>query len=152
MSRPSVPNSIHHIKLPATDISKTRDFYVHIVGLEYIPKYDHRTKDGHLFAFLLRLPGDSVSNTMIEIRYNPAPAEAQKGWDPITYGVRTKNDVDEWKMFLDSKDVTCSRVFTALQAWVLCALDTDGKIVRLYTEETHEWNTDFDHDSFWLGN
>jgi catechol-2,3-dioxygenase len=148
MSRSAASWGINHIKIPATDIFKTRNFYADILGLEYLPALDHKSKDGDLFAVMLHFPQGSATQHWIEIRLNPAQAEAQKGWDPVTYGVRTRKDLDDWKEFLESKSVTCSRVFTGLQAWVLCALDPDGKIVRLYYDETHEWTTKFDHDDF----
>jgi catechol 2,3-dioxygenase-like lactoylglutathione lyase family enzyme len=150
MSRPAIPWGLNHIKIPATDIEKTKNFHTNILGLEYLPALDHQTKNGDLFAAMLQSPQGSATTHWIEIRLSAVQAEAQKGWDPVTYGVRTKKDLDDWKVFLESKGVTCSRVFTGLQAWVLCALDTDEKIVRLYCDDTHEWTTDFDHDDFWL--
>lgn len=150
MSRPAIPWGINHIKLPAIDILKTKDFYTDILGLQYLPELDHRDGHGKLFAVMLQFPQGSPTTHWIEIRLNPAQSEVQQRWDPVTYGVKTKKDLDDWKAFLERKGVTCSRVFTGLQAWVLCALDPDGKIVRLYCDETHEWTTDFDTDDFWL--
>lgn len=150
MSRPTIPWGINHIKLPARDVLKTKDFYTDILGLEYLPALDHKDENGNLFAVMLQFPKGSATTFWIEIRHNVAQAEAQKGWDPVTYGVRSKKDLENWKAFLESKGVACSRVFTGLQAWVLCVLDPDGKIVRLYCDETHDWTTEFDVDEFWL--
>lgn len=33
-----------------------------------------------------------------------------------------------------------SRVLKGLIGWVLCAEDPDGKRIRLYTKEEHEWS------------
>ena len=150
MSRPTLPWGINHIKIPAKDTIKTKDWYVNTLGLEYLPELDHKRQNGELFAVMLKFPEGSPTTHWVEIRLNPAQAEAQKGWDPVTYGVKTKKDLDEWKTCLESQGVTCSPVFTGLQAWVLCVLDPDGKIVRLYCDETHEWTTDVSHDNFWL--
>ena len=150
MSRPNLPWGINHIKIPATDVLKTRDWYTNILGLEYLPALDHKNEKGELFAVMLKFPEGSPTSHWIEVRLQPAQVEAQKGWDPVTYGVKTKKDLDDWKTFFESKGVTCSPVFTGLQAWILCALDPDGKIVRIYCDEIHEWTTEFSHDDFWL--
>lgn len=38
-----------------------------------------------------------------------------------------------------------------MKGWVMAAEDPDGKIVRLYTTEEHEWTTDVNRDTYWLG-
>ena len=141
---------INHIKLPATDILRTSEFYCQVIGTRYLPHFDHRNKDGDLFAVMLSMPHTLHSSIMIEIRHNEAQAQAQRGWDPITFGVRTKQDLEDWKLWFERSGVQCSRIFTGLKAWVLCALDPDGKIVRLYCDEEHPWTTDFNVDEFWL--
>ena len=140
---------INHIKLAASDILRTKEFYGNIIGLNHLPHYDHRNKQGELFALMHSMT--HVSTTLLfEIRHNEAQAQAQKGWDPITWGVGTKKDLEEWKQWFEKNEVECSRVFTGIKGWVLCALDPDGKIVRLYCDEEHEWTTEFDTDEFWL--
>jgi hypothetical protein len=67
-----------------------------------------------------------------------------------TFGVLKKSDLDEWVRFFESQNVQCSRIFTGLKGWVACALDPDGKIVRIHCQEEHEWTTNFDTDDFWL--
>ena len=145
---------INHIELAATDILKTKEFYCDILGLEYLPQYDHRAKDSELFAVMLQIQHltstGSTTPILVEIRHNPEQAQAQQGWDPLTIGMKTKRDLEDCKAWYESKGIMCSRVFTGLKAWVLCALDPDGKIARTYCEEEHEWTTDFDHDDFWL--
>lgn len=87
---------------------------------------------------------------LCEIRHNEDQAEAQQGWDPITFGVRTRADLEVTRKWFEANGVECSRVFTGLKGWVIGALDPDGKIVRVYCEEEHQWTTNFDKDDFWL--
>lgn len=142
---------INHLKLPATDIRKTLDFYIKIMGCEYLPQYDHYNKENELFAVMFKVKHNS-DNIIVEVRRSPDHAKAQAGWDSITFGVRTRADLEAWKGWFESNGVKCSRVFRGLKGWVSCALDPDGKIVRLYCDEEHEWDTEnFDEDSFWLG-
>lgn len=159
---------INHLKLAANDISKTRDFYCNILNFTHHTKWDHYTASGKLFAVMLTFEhtipptsksADPNTNTegatqttpiLCEIRRNEAQAKAQGGWDPITFGVKTKVELERAREWFEANGVKCSRVFTGLKGWVFGALDPDGKIVRVYCEEEHQWTTDVDRDEFWL--
>jgi catechol-2,3-dioxygenase len=142
-------NGIHHLKLPCHSITATHDFYTRILPFEPQPQYDHLNVAGQLFAKIFL---HKASNLLIEVRYHPAQATAQKGWDPITFGVSKRKDLDDWGSWFDTNGVKRSRVFMGLKSWILAAEDPDGKIVRLYVEdEEHEWTTKPDSDVFWLG-
>ncbi|KAK8109862.1 hypothetical protein PG999_007999 [Apiospora kogelbergensis] len=142
---------LNHLKLASHDILATRDFYTTVFPFTYLPDYDHRRADGSLFAVMFRHDvapmgrvlgrgtATGTGNTLIEARQNSAQAKAQVGWDPVTWGVSTRADLDDWSRWLDQKGVEHSRVLKGVKGWVLCARDPDGKIVRLYTEEEHEW-------------
>jgi catechol 2,3-dioxygenase-like lactoylglutathione lyase family enzyme len=144
MARP-VLSGVHHIKLAASDIRKTQAWYTDILGLKYIPQYDHKTADGDLFAVLL-----SLDQMLVEVRLDATQAQKDEGWNPITWAVPLRKDLEEWKAWFELNGVKCSRVFVGLKGWVVCALDPDGKMVRIYCDEAHEMTTDFDHDDFWL--
>lgn len=70
---------INHLKLPASDILTTKDFYCNIMRCQYLPQFDHRNKQGELFAVMVQLNHNS-GKVIIEIRQNPDQAEAQEGW------------------------------------------------------------------------
>jgi catechol 2,3-dioxygenase-like lactoylglutathione lyase family enzyme len=154
MSRPQL-TSIHHIKLAASSIPRTQHFYTSILGLSHILQFDHKTSSGDLFATMLQLPSSpshpNSNSTLIEIRLNATQAQKDAGWNPITWAVPLRKDLEEWKQWFESNGVRCSRVFVGIKGWVLCALDPDERIVRVYCEEEHAWTTDFDTDEFWLG-
>ncbi|KAK3045868.1 hypothetical protein LTR09_012599 [Extremus antarcticus] len=153
MSRPNFIG-INHLKFAAADILKTKNFYCSIMNFGYLADYDHRMPSGELFAVMLQLEHTTSSGAttpiLVEIRHNEAQAKAQQGWDLVTIGVRTKDDLDACKSWFEANGVECSRVFTGPKGWVLAALDPDGKIVRVYCDEEHEWTTEFDEDDFWL--
>jgi len=149
MERPTPFTKINHIKLAAKDIRRTQSFYAEILGCIYIPEYDHKTAEDELFASMVKLQHEG-KDFIIEIRHNEQQAKVQEGWDPITWGVPAHKDLDIWEAWFGEHGVKSSQVFTAIKGWVLCALDPDGKIVRIYCDEEHEWTTNFDHDEFWL--
>lgn len=55
---------------------------------------------------------------IVEFRYVPEQAEAQKGWDPITWGVGTRADLQAWEDWWEANDVKRSKIFTAIKGWV----------------------------------
>jgi catechol 2,3-dioxygenase-like lactoylglutathione lyase family enzyme len=150
MQRPKT-YGINHLKLPARDLHRTLAFYTDVMGCEYIQEYDHRNAQGELFAVMVKFKQQSTSDMIIEIRKNEEYAHKQVHWDPITWGVSTRRDLEDWKAWFEHCNVKCSaKIFTGLKGWVLSALDPDKRIVRIYCDEEHEWTTEFDHDEFWL--
>lgn len=114
-----------------------------------MPQYDHFTPDHKLFAKMFQ---HEASQLIVEVRYVPSQASAQRGWDPITYGVGTKKDLEAWAEWLESKGVEHSPILTGIKGWVMGCEDPDGRIVRLYVEnEEHDWTDHPDQDERWLG-
>ncbi|KAK8102696.1 hypothetical protein PG984_015842 [Apiospora sp. TS-2023a] len=138
---------LNHLKLASVDLNAIATFYTTIFPFTYLPHYDHHRPDGSVFAVMFR---HEASGILVEARQNPAQAAAQVGWDPVTWGVDTRADLEAWARWLDSRGVDHSRVLRGVKGWVLCARDPDGKIVRLYTEEEHEWALP-EEDEVWLG-
>ena len=148
-TRPSSFSGINHLKLPSFSVQKTVDFYTNIFPFTYLPQYDHFTPDHKLFA---KMFWHEPTKLIIEARYVPTQAEAQKGWDPITWGVGTRKDLEEWAAWFDANSVKRSRIFTGIKGWVMGCEDPDGRVVRLYVEEEdHEWTDHPDEDAYWLG-
>lgn len=140
---------IHHLKLPCHSISRTFDFYTRIFPFSPLPQYDHFTPDHKLFA---RIFTHAPTNLLVEVRYVPSQVQVQRGWDPITWGVATRRDLEEWGAWLDANGVKRSRILTGIKGWLMGCEDPDGRIVRLYvTDEEHEWTDHPDRDEFWLG-
>ena len=151
-TKPTMPSSfkgINHLKLPCHSLKKTYDFYTTIFPFKPLPQYNHYTPKHKLFAMMFTY---EPSKLIIEVRYSPTEATAQKGWDPITWGVGTRKDLEEWGNWLDASNVKRSPVLMGIKGWVMGCEDPDGRIVRLYVEdEEHEWTDHPDKDEYWLG-
>lgn len=168
MSTPR-PNftGINHLKLAASGIAETRLFYCNILNFTQHTHWNHYTGSGELFAIMLKVEylvpptsttaspststegADQTTPTLCEIRYHEAQARVQEGWDPIIFSVETKADLETAGDWFEVKGEGCSKVFTVLKGWVVGVLDPDGKVVKVYCEEQHEWTTEFDKDDFW---
>ncbi|CAM6113161.1 unnamed protein product [Calypogeia fissa] len=152
-TKPSMPQSfsgVNHLKLPAHSIRKTHDFYTRVFPFKPIPQFDHFTPDHKLFAKMIS--HEHSTKLLVEIRYAPAQAAAQKGWDPITWGVGTRKDLEDWAEWLDANGVRRSPILTGIKGWIMGCEDPDGRIVRLYVEGKElEWTDHPDEDEYWLG-
>ena len=71
-----------------------------------------------------------TTKLIVEVRHTPDQAEKQKGWDPVTWGVKSRQDLEDWATWFDECGVRRSKVFTGIKGWVLGCEDPDGKIVR----------------------
>ncbi|KAJ7110635.1 hypothetical protein C8R44DRAFT_261851 [Mycena epipterygia] len=138
---------IHHLKLPTHSIAAKLAFYTTVLPFVHLPHLDHRHPSGELFGVLLQ---HTPTDLLIELRHNPTQATAQRGWDVITWSVKTHADLETWRAWLVSKGVECSRVLKGFQGWVLAAEDPDGAMVRWYCKESHEWDENVDIDERWI--
>lgn len=142
-------NGINHLKLPVHSLRATLHFYTTVFPFTPAPHYDHFTPEHKLFAQMFI---HEPTNLIVEARYNPSQADAQRGWDPITWGVGTRKDLEEWAAWFDLHGVVHSKIFTGIKGWVMGCEDPDGRIVRIYVEdEEHEWTDHPDRDEKWLG-
>lgn len=81
---------------------KTWEFYTKILPFTPLPQYDHFTPDHKLFAKMFYY---EPTKLIVEVRYMPEQAEAQKGWDPVTYGVGSRQDLEDWGKWFDANGV-----------------------------------------------
>ncbi|KAM0812028.1 putative Glyoxalase/fosfomycin resistance/dioxygenase domain-containing protein [Seiridium cardinale] len=147
-AKPTSFSGINHLKLPCDDIIKTSEFYERVFPFKRIHKYNHYTPDHKLFAIMLQ---HEPTNLIVELRYVPLQAKAQKGWDPITWVVGTRKNLEEWAAWLDGHSVQRNMGLTGIKGWVMACEHPDGRIVRLYVEdEEHEWTDHPDKDEYWL--
>ncbi|KAF4987814.1 hypothetical protein FGRMN_10130 [Fusarium graminum] len=128
VTKPKSFTGINHLKLPCHDIIKTGEFYESIFHLKRIIKYNHYTPDHELLAIMLE---HEPTKLIVELRYAPAQATAQKCWDPITWGVGTRADLEEWRVWLDVNGVPRSKVLVGVKGWVMACEDPDGRIVMI---------------------
>ena len=109
---------------------------------------------------------------------NKEEALKNRRFDPVTWGVNTKTDLESWAEWLDGKGVKRSRLLKGAVGWLIVfevrfsqaeyrskdgiekasrrrkadsSQDPDGRFLRLYTYETHEMTADVDEDAYWLG-
>ncbi|MTD53251.1 VOC family protein [Amycolatopsis pithecellobii] len=135
MSAPAL-NGIHHIRIPVSDLDTSRTWYQRVLDATYRPEFNHYAPDGTLTAYILEVP----TLPMIELRLAPLTAAGCKGFDPLIFSVPGRSDIEAWIRHLDAEGVEHSPQLRGLLGWTLVFLDPDGLALRVYTEETHEWD------------
>ncbi|MGF6539443.1 VOC family protein [Paraburkholderia youngii] len=147
MSRPTIAG-IHHLKFNVSNLDRSLDFYARALGAKRLPEFDHRRRDGELFAYILDI---EHLGTYLELRASPERAAREAGLDPVTFSVQTHRDLLAWHDHLEANGIRHSPVFTGVLGWLLAAEDPDGRHLRFYTLETHPVTSDFSSDPYWLG-
>jgi catechol 2,3-dioxygenase-like lactoylglutathione lyase family enzyme len=118
----------HHVKLPVTDVERSRDWYTRTLG--FAVELDF-VEDGVLMGVALRDPSGTVP---LALRCDPDRAKAMSGFDPIAIGVPTDADVERWRDRLTELGEPHGGIVTGHLGPVLVGLrDPDGIEVRLYT-------------------
>ena len=119
-----------HVKLPVTDVARTRDWYRRVLGFEVTLEF---VEDGTLMGLALSDPGGSID---LAIRRDPARGAALAGFDPIALAVASRADVQAWRQRLDELGEPHGGSITGHRGGsVLVGLhDPDGIEIRLYAD------------------
>jgi catechol 2,3-dioxygenase-like lactoylglutathione lyase family enzyme len=139
---------LHHLKFAVSDLDASLAFYEAALGARRIAAFDHRRHDGTVYAVILDVPG---LGTYLELRQDRDAAAAQAGFDPVTFAVRTRSDLDLWASHLDRRGIEHSPTLTGLLGWLLVFDDPDGRRLRFYTREVHGPELAPSRDERWLG-
>jgi catechol 2,3-dioxygenase-like lactoylglutathione lyase family enzyme len=146
-------SGLHHLKIPVSNLGISVAWYERVFGARQRTEFDHRDRDNILYAVIMDIPGLGVNT---ELRLAPKAARAVAGYDPVTYGVANRAELDRWATHLDACKVDHSPIITGYIGHVLIFSDPDGLILRLYTNPEQGLDAaDFDPsradiDSPWL--
>ncbi|MEV4297053.1 VOC family protein [Microbispora rosea] len=120
-------NGFHHVKLPVTDVERSRDWYERVLGLRVFIEF---VEDGTLMGVALRDASDVVD---VALRRDPVRAAAMAGFDPMALCVPTLRDLKAWQQRLDDLSEPHGGIVTGHVGQVLVGLhDPDGIEIRFY--------------------
>jgi catechol 2,3-dioxygenase-like lactoylglutathione lyase family enzyme len=124
----------HHVKLPVSDVVRSRDWYARVLGLRTVLEF---VEEGVLMGVALTDPDDTLQ---LALRQDPRRAGAWAGFDPIAVRIPTLADLDAWQARLDALGVPHGGTVTGHAGRVLVGLhDPDGIELRLYADtRAHE--------------
>ncbi|MEV1202460.1 VOC family protein [Microbispora rosea] len=126
-------NGFHHVKLPVTDVERSRDWYERVLGLRVFIEF---VEDGTLMGVALRDASDVVD---VALRKDPVRAAAMAGFDPMALCVPTLRDLKAWQQRLDDLSEPHGGIVTGHVGQVLVGLhDPDGIEIRFYHPAQHD--------------
>jgi len=124
---------VHHVKIPVTDLARSLDWYRQVFGLR--PTMAFPEADGVVRGFVGEVPG--LTPVALAFRVNPEAAAGNRGFDPVSFGVGTREDLETWVLHLDDLGIKHSPVIEASIGWLLVFDDPDGLTLHLYTWAEH---------------
>jgi catechol 2,3-dioxygenase-like lactoylglutathione lyase family enzyme len=123
---------IHHLKLPVTDLSRSREWYFSRLGYQVQMEF---VEQGRLMGVALNHPNGGPP---LALRLDPERARAAAGFDYFSIGVPDKDAIDRLAAGLTRLGESHAGVHWASIGWILPELhDPDGHEVRFYTIQHH---------------
>ena len=123
---------IHHLKLPVTDLERSREWYLRRLGYQVQMEF---VEQGRLMGVALTHPNGGPP---LGLRLDPERARAAAGFDYFSIGVPDKDAIDRLAAGLTRLGESHAGVHWASIGWILPELhDPDGHEVRFYTIQHH---------------
>lgn len=138
MTQPELAG-IHHVKIPVTDLRRSLEWYGRVFG--YRTTLVFPEADGVIRGAGGEIPG--LGQVSIAFRENPEAARGCRNFDPVSFGVADRADIEAWMAHLDSLGINHSPLIEASVGWLLVFDDPDGLQLHLYTWAGH--NIDQSH-------
>jgi catechol 2,3-dioxygenase-like lactoylglutathione lyase family enzyme len=124
---------IHHVKMPVTDLDRSRDWYGRVLGFKVT--YEFQDADGVVRGVAGEVPG--LGGSMLCLRVNSQAAQGCQGFDPVSFAVPDRADIETWAAHLDTLGIPHSPVIEASIGWLLVFNDPDGLDLHLYSWAAH---------------
>jgi len=123
-------SGFHHVKLPVADLTRSRQWYTSVLGLQVEIEF---TEDGVVKGLAL---ADVARSLGLALREDPERAAAVAGFDLVALRVPTRDAVQAWRRRLDELGQPHGGVVTGHNGGsVLVGLhDPDGIEIRLYAD------------------
>lgn len=118
---------IHHIKLPVSDLARSREWYERVLG--YAVEVEFPDADGIVRGVGGRLPG----GIPVALRQNAEAAAGNAGFDPVSFAIADRTAADSWTAHFDALGIRHSGIRSGTRGWVVDVYDPDGLTVRLYS-------------------
>jgi catechol 2,3-dioxygenase-like lactoylglutathione lyase family enzyme len=131
VTRPVAVAGVHHLKVPVTDLARSRSWYADVLSL--VVELEFRDDDGTVRG----LAFERRCGLTLCLREDVARARALAGFDPFAVLVPTRADLDGVLDRLEELGVPHSPIITASLGWLVRVADPDGIELRFYTEERH---------------
>jgi catechol 2,3-dioxygenase-like lactoylglutathione lyase family enzyme len=125
-------DGIHHVKIPVTDLARSRDWYASRLGYRVDVEFE---EGGRLVGLLL---GHPRGGPRLALRLDPGRSAGLADFDFFAIGVPSRTAIEDLARRLTTLGEQHAGVHRATAGWILPLLhDPDGHEVRFYTTEHH---------------
>jgi len=117
---------VHHVRLPVSDIIRSRDFYTSALGFETrltVEEADH----------IIGVVVVHRSGVTLGLHAAPARARALFGFCSVALSVGDRSDLTSWCEYLDTLGVSHSPPTEGHVGWYVQVPDPDGLVIELHT-------------------
>lgn len=117
---------LHHVRLPVSDVMRSRDWYVDVLGFE--PRLCLEEEDQVIGAVVALQEGLTLG-----LHHAPELARALSGFCPVALEVGRSDELTRWCARLDTLGIDHSEPAEGHLGWYVELSDPDGLVIRLHT-------------------
>jgi catechol 2,3-dioxygenase-like lactoylglutathione lyase family enzyme len=121
---------VSHIALTVTDVDKSRDWYVDVLGCQHMMDTDRGDIKGRL---MIHPAGLMIGMTSHAGQESGGFSEKRVGLDHLSFNVASREELGEWEKHLAAKGVTYSEIQDEYYGSVLVFRDPDGIQLEMFT-------------------
>jgi len=123
---------IHHVKFAVSDIERSVAWYERVFGFKVTMEF--KDEQGIVRGSVGQLAG--LDRTLLAFRENKELSEAVTGFDPVSFAVEDRADVEAWVAHLNEQGVENSGLRIAAIGYIVFFHDPDGIKLHVYSYST----------------
>jgi catechol 2,3-dioxygenase-like lactoylglutathione lyase family enzyme len=123
---------IHHVKFAVSDIERSIAWYERVFGFKVTMEF--KDDEGIVRGSVGQLAG--LDKTLLAFRENKELSEAVTGFDPVSFAVEDRADVEAWVAHLNEQGVENSGLRIAAIGYIVFFHDPDGIKLHVYSYST----------------
>jgi catechol 2,3-dioxygenase-like lactoylglutathione lyase family enzyme len=117
---------LHHVRLPVSDVMRSRDRYTDVFGFEPLLSVE---EEDHVVGVVV----SHRNGLTLGLHYAPPLAYALDGFSPVGLSVGAVDGLTRWCTRLDALGVSHSAPAEGHLGWYVEVPDPDGLIIELHT-------------------
>jgi catechol 2,3-dioxygenase-like lactoylglutathione lyase family enzyme len=117
---------LHHLRLPVSDVMRSRDWYASVFGFK--PRLSLEEEDLVVGVVLSHQSGLTLG-----LHHAPELARSLHGFCSVALSVRDSDDLNNWCARLDTLDVKHTPPTEGHRGWYVDVPDPDGLVIQLHT-------------------
>jgi catechol 2,3-dioxygenase-like lactoylglutathione lyase family enzyme len=117
---------LHHLRLPVSDVMRSRDWYSDIFGFD--PRLSFEEEDRVVGVVVIHRSGLTLG-----LHHAPELARALHGFCSVALSVGDVDDLDHWCSHLDTLGIEHTAPTEGHLGWYVEVPDPDGLTIQLHT-------------------